>query len=129
MAAWIPLDGGHSVDMPVRVGALSAGDPVEVGVDGVIALTDGGSMFGICASDGAVAAVVSIWRGPGRFQAVGAASASNFDRGDHVYSAGSNTIDGGSSTNRACGIVVDADPALAGKCIVDFDPFSTFAHA
>ena len=126
MAAWIPLDGGHSVDMPAITSALSAGDPVQLDADGVVVLTDGGTMFGICESDAAAGTVASIWRGPGRFQATGA-SGYNPDRGDRVAAAGSNEVDGGSATNLSIGVIVDADPSSAGKCVIDFDPWGSFA--
>ena len=123
------LDNARTVNMPVVTGAVSAGDPVKLGTNGVAPAGDGDTMFGIAISDGAVGETIAIWRGPGTFKGT-AASGVDFAVGDRVYLAASGELDTGSTGNASCGVVVDADPATASTNVhVDFDPQGTFTHA
>lgn len=121
------LDSARTVDMPVVTGAVTAGDPVKLGTNGITVAGNGDDMFGIAMSDGAIGETIAVWRGHGTFKAT-AASGVNFAVGDRVYLAASGEIDAGTTGDNSCGIVVDADPATASTDVhVDFDPFFTFA--
>lgn len=119
------LTGNRSVKMTC-IAAITQGNPVKLGTNGVDAAGDGDTMFGIAMESGAIGDSISIWRGDGQFSAK-AASGVNFAMQDRVYLAASNEVDAGSTGNKSIGVVVDNDPATAGTVIIDFDPWGTFA--
>ena len=124
-----PLDSARTVNMPVVTSAVSVGDPVKRGSNGIEPAGDGDTMFGIAISDGAVGETIAVWRGSGTFKAT-AATGVNFSVGDQVYLAASGEIDTGATGNKSCGVVVDEDPDTASDNVhVDFDPWGTFTHA
>lgn len=121
------VDSARTVNMRYA-GTIAAGDIVKLDTNGVSVAGDGETAWGIAISDGVAGDIKAIWRGSGTFEADAAAGV-NFANGDRAYLAAAGEVDTGSATNVSCGVVVDNDPATAGKVIIDFDPWGTFAHA
>lgn len=111
---------------------LSAGDLVEDdGVGNIQALTDGGSLLGVCHED-----IANGEEGPVELPVfavykVKAATGVDFGLLDPIYAAGAGEFDTGATGNIPAGWVVDEDPAAAAyfRAVLVCEKFQLTAHA
>jgi len=128
------VQGGDSRVKGIAGGTISSGDLLQWSSGTLIAATDGTSCAGVAmksyTSGDAVVAIVGDGETVIR---ISAASGVDFAMGAKCYIASATTVDAGSSTNLACGIVVNVDPSEAGNvdmCL--WTPATTgqyFSHA
>lgn len=96
------INEGEMVTYAVSTGLITAAaDPCTTGI------------IGVAAKSGAVSTIIPVYLN-GVFEAT-AASGVNFAPGAVVYVAASQEIDAGSPSDVSVGVVVDTDPASAGK--------------
>lgn len=133
MANVIVTGGDSRIEMPAG-GSITSGTMLKISSGTLVAATDGTSCAGIALEDYSSGQTAVAIVGDGQ-TVVRLAAASGYDPapGALVYIASSTTVDGGSSTNLACGCVVNTDPSEAGVCeFVLWTPATTgqyFVHA
>lgn len=118
---------GASLIVPAKLNndsgsGLNAGDLVERDGDGVKALTDGGSLLGVCHEDIANGETGIVDLPIFAVYKVTLASAGTYDSegdapdyGSVLTAAGSGEFDS-TTTTLACGFIIDSDPASGDTC-------------
>jgi len=111
MGKWIPLY-GQSLSVTLEATeAIAAGDPVKLATNGIAIAGDGEGVFGVAATAIASGAVGTVWL-DGVYDVTFGATVV---MGAPVYAAATGTVDAGTATNPAVGIVVDADVASGAR--------------
>lgn len=108
----------------VRMRAASAvtkGHAVKTGTNGVDPAGDGDPMLGIAGSTEDAGDDVLVYFEKKRWKAQ-LATGFNPDMGDLVALASSSEVDGGTTGDPSCGVVVEKDPASGGEAIILLTP-------
>jgi len=128
------VQGGNSRIKGIAGGTITSGDMLQWSSGTLTAATDGTSCAGVAIKDYVSGDAVTAIVGDGNTVIrISAASGVDFAMGAKCYIASVTTIDAGSGTNLACGVVVNADPSEAGNVDMElWTPATTgqyFPHA